>query len=274
MKTLIVGCGYIGLPLALRLQREGDEIAAWVHSPSSAKALGKHHFQKIIAGNVADDSLWKDLDAYDRVVHCASSGGGKAETYREVFLEGVRRMVQYQPQARRLLVSSTSVYGQNRGEIVTEESAAEPATETGKILRETEEVVLGAGSIVVRSSGIYGPQRGVLFAKLRRGEAVIEGDGARWINQIHRDDLVSAIAFLLERGEPGRIYNASDDAPVTHLDYYAWCSQFLGVPLPPHGPVNLQRKRGVTNKRVANAKLRALGWEPQYPSFREGLAAG
>ena len=126
--------------------------------------------------------------------------------------------------------------------------------------------------MVVRSSGIYGPGRGVLLEKLRRGEAVIEGDGLRWINQIHRDDLAGAVAQLMEVGEPGAIYNASDDEPVTYLDYYRWCSEFLGVPMPPFGPVNLQRKRGLTNKRVSNAKLRGTGWQPRFPSFREGLA--
>ena len=56
-------------------------------------------------------------------------------------------------------------------------------------------------------------------------------------------------------------------------DYYAWCAEFLGKPMPPFGPINTQRKRGLTNKRVSNSKLRAAGWAPIYPSFREGIAA-
>ena len=74
-------------------------------------------------------------------------------------------------------------------------------------------------------------------------------------------------------GAPGEIYNASDDTPVMQRDYYAWCAEFLGQPIPPEGPVNPNRKRGLTNKRVSNAKLRTTGWAPKYPSFREGLAA-
>jgi nucleoside-diphosphate-sugar epimerase len=160
-----------------------------------------------------------------------------------------------------------------QGEVVTEDSPAEPASETSRILREAEETALAVGGIVVRSSGIYGPGRGVLFEKLRRGEAVIPGDGLRWINQIHQRDLVSAVEQVMAAGRPGQIYNASDDTPVTYRDFYAWCSEFLGVPLPPYGPVDPNRKRGLTNKRVSNARLRGLGWRPVYPSFREGLAA-
>jgi nucleoside-diphosphate-sugar epimerase len=255
-KTLIIGCGYIGLPLALGLQ-----------------ALAEHCFRRVITGSVADSALWESMNArYDLVTHCASSGRGGEAAYEEVFLKGVQMINTHQAQARRLLVSSTSVYGQTQGEIVTEESPAEPLSATSRILREAEKLAVVSGITVVRSSSIYGPGRGVLFDKFQRGDAVIEGDGLRWTNQIHQHDLVSAMIHLIEVGKPGEIYNASDDRPVTYLDYYTWCSKFLNKPMPPFGPVNTQRKRGLTNKRVSNVKLRGTGWSPVYPSFREGIA--
>jgi nucleoside-diphosphate-sugar epimerase len=154
---------------------------------------------------------------------------------------------------------------------VTEESSAEPVAATSRILREAEREALASGATVVRSSGIYGPGRSVPFEKFRRGEAVIEGDGLRWMNQIHQRDLVAAVAHLIEAGAPGQVYNATDNTPVTQRDFYAWCAGFLQQPMPPTGPVDFVRKRGLTSKRVSNAKLRATGWEPIYPSFREGL---
>jgi nucleoside-diphosphate-sugar epimerase len=273
-KALVVGCGYIGLPFALKLQKQGCEVSAWVHSQASADSLAEHAFKRVMFGSVADQNSWSSLDqAFDFIVHCASSSRGGPEAYQEVFFEGNRMMNTYQAAARRIFVSSTSVYGQTLGEVVTEESAAEPSTVTGRILREAEKIALESGTLVVRSSGIYGPGRGVLLEKMRRGEAVIEGDGLRWINQIHRDDLVGALLQLIEHGAPGQIYNASDDAPVTYRDFYAWCSDYLQKPMPPYGPVNTERKRGLSNKRVSNVKLRTLGWNPRYPSFREGISA-
>lgn len=273
-KTLLIGCGYIGLPLALRLREAGHEISAWVHSATSAEALAIHRFHRVIIGSVGDSAVWDAVpEKYDLVVHCASSGRGGVAAYEEVFLKGISLMGARQPAARRLFVSSTSVYGQTTGEIVTEDSPAEPTSETGRILREAEKVALNSHAVIVRSSGIYGPGRGVLFEKFQRGEAVIEGDGSRWLNQIHQHDLVSALLHLIATDRHGQIYNASDDAPVTLLDYYTWCAKFLSKPLPPHGPINPNRKRGLTNKRVSNVKLRSTGWTPQYPSFREGLAA-
>jgi nucleoside-diphosphate-sugar epimerase len=273
-KTLIIGCGYIGLPLALRLQQKGHDIIAWVHSAASAASLAEYPFHRIVTGSVADRDVWDAAgEAIDLVIHCASSGHGDEAAYEEVFLQGARMMGERQPRAKRFFVSSTSVYGQTQGEVVTEESPAEPLAATGRILREAERVALASGATVVRSAGIYGPNRAVLFEKLRRGEAVIEGDGLRWINQIHQRDLVAALAHLIEACAHGEIYNAVDDTPMTALDYYAWCSEFLHKPMPPQGPVNAERKRGLTNKRVSNAKLRATGWSLMYPSFSEGLAA-
>lgn len=273
--TLIIGCGYIGLPLALALKDAGHEIDAWVHSVGSAEALEGHgFFARIIAGSVADANVWASLHKkYDLAVHCASSGGGGEAAYEEVYVQGMHELTTRQPQARKIFVSSTSVYGQTQGEIVTEESATLPESATGKILRRAEQMALAAGAVVVRSSGIYGPKRGVMFEKFRRGEAVIDGDGSRWINQIHQVDLVAALTTLIASGKPSEIYNATDDTPVRQRDYYAWCAKFLSQPMPPKGRVERSRKRGLTNKRVSNAKLRALGWKPVYPSFREGLAA-
>ncbi len=275
MRTLIIGGGgYIGLPLALARKASGDEVSVWVHSPASAATLQTHGFQRVIVGSVGDEEVWKKVQTeFDLAVHCASSGGGDEEAYREVFLRGATFMNERLNPARRVFVSSTSVYGQTNGEIVTEESAADPATATGRVLRETERACLSTGATVVRSAGIYGPGRSMLFEKFRRGEAVIEGDGDRWINQIHQRDLVAALLHLIDAETSDEIYNASDDMAVMQRDYYAWCAQFLNQPLPPTGPVNTRRKRGLTNKRVANAKLRASGWQPLYPSFREGLAA-
>jgi hypothetical protein len=46
----------------------------------------------------------------------------------------------------------------------------------------------------------------------------------------------------------------------------------LRKPLPPIAAEAQRRKRGNSNKRVSNAKLRGYGWELRYPSFPIGMA--
>ena len=270
-RTLIIGCGYIGRPLARAFRDAGDNVTGWVRSPESAADLEAQDLPRAIAGSVADELLWRQAGTFDLVVHCASSGGGGVPAYREIYLEGVRQMNHYQSQAQRIFVSSTSVYGQMDGAWVNEASETKPAAETSRVLVEAEREAHGHEAMVVRAAGIYGPGRAALFEKFRRGDAVIEGDGSRWVNQVCSADLVSALFLLPGIGTPGEIYNAADDEPVMLIDFYAWCSEKLGRPLPPHGTADPNRKRGLTNKRVSNKKLRAAGWVPSFPTFREWL---
>jgi hypothetical protein len=64
-----------------------------------------------------------------------------------------------------------------------------------------------------------------------------------------------------------------DNEPVQQRDWFLWVCKQIGKPLPPYGPRDLARKRGWTNKRVSNQKLRSLGWNPRFPTFREGISA-
>jgi len=251
------------------LRCEGVPVAGWVRTASSARPLRDAGLQ-VVCGDVTDPSVWPSApEEVDAIVLCASSERGGVEAYRHVYLGGVEAALRHRPGARIVFVSSTSVYGQTNGEWVDEKSPATPATDTGKILREAEDAVIRAGGTVARVGGIYGPRRGVLLQRLRSGDAVIEGDGKRWINQAHREDIIAALRRMIDVEIPG-VVNIVDNEPATYLDLYRWACEHFLLPMPPFGPPNLHRKRGLTNKRVANAKLRATGWEPSYPSFREG----
>ena len=265
-RVFVAGCGFVGLATARRLHDAGWEVVGGTRSGTASEAPFR-----IAACDLADLATLQPLGKFDAVLHCASSSRGGAEAYRQVYLEGARNLLAAFRPAHFVFSSSTSVYAQTDGSIVTEESPAAPSRETGIILREAEDLVLQNGGCVARLAGLYGPGRSVLLRRFLTGEAVIEGDGARVVNQIHRDDAASALVQLLENRATG-VYNVSDNSPLTQREVYSWLAGHFGKPVPPTGPVNTERKRGVTHKRVNNAKLRALGWSPRYPSFREAIA--
>ena len=265
----IAGCGFTGLATARLLHARGWQVIGGTHSAESAAALAGEAFP-VTACDITDRAAIARLPAVEAAVHCASSGRGGVEQYRAVYLEGARALAEVLAPHRFVFTSSTSVYAQTDGSLVSEESAAEPDRETGHILREAEEFVLARGGCVARLAGIYGPARSVLLKKFFSGEALIEGDGGRFINQVHRDDIASALALLIEK-DARSIFNVCDDEPMTQRALYEWLAQRFQKPLPPAGPIDPNRKRGWTNKRVSNAKLRALGWTPRYPSFRDAI---
>jgi nucleoside-diphosphate-sugar epimerase len=101
---------------------------------------------------------------------------------------------------------------------------------------------------------------------------MLDPENDRFVNQVHRDDIAAALFLLLSREtEIAQIYNVVDNQPILQSECYRWLAQRLNRPLPPIGRSMQERKRGDSNKRVSNAKLRDLGWTPQYPSFAEGM---
>jgi len=128
--------------------------------------------------------------------------------------------------------------------------------------------VLERRRTVARLAGIYGPGRSALLNKFLAGTAIVDPERDHFVNQVHRDDIASAIFFLVTREKQRtQIYNVVDDQPMLQTECYRWLAQRLDRPLPPIGESTGQRKRGNSNKRVSNAKLRSLGWTPQYPTF-------
>ena len=284
MRVLIVGCGYVGMPLGADLVKQGHEVFGLRRSTGAEADLKSAGITPLTADITKTEQLNQLPGAYDWVVNCVSASGGGAEEYREVYLQGTRNLVEWLGAAPKKFVytSSTSVYGQNDGSLVKETSPTEPAAETGKMLVETEQVLLTAArqqkfpAVILRAAGIYGPGRGYWFRQYLKSEARIEGTGARILNMIHRDDVVGAIIAALKSGRPGEVYNAVDDEPVSQLNFFQWLSGPLGKELPPSLPedTDAEHKRGVTNKKVSNRRLKMeLGYQFKYPTFRQGYTA-
>lgn len=271
-RVFVAGCGFSGLAVARLFHRSGWAVIGGTHSRESASSLQGEPF-RVLSVDICDRALLgsaAELQGMDVVIHCASSGRGGVDQYRAVYLEGTRNLAEVLAPKKLVFTSSTSVYAQVGGEWVDEESAAAPPRETGQVLLETERFVCALGGVAARLAGIYGPGRSVLLRKFFSGDARIEGDGLRWINQVHRDDIASALYCLVAQGAQG-VFNVNDDEPLPQREIYAWLGTRFRKALPPVGPIDYDRKRGWTNKRVSNAKLRGLGWEPQFPSFFDAI---
>lgn len=260
MNVMVVGYGYLGQAIA----REFRDLGSEVFGVSRVGGDG------LVEGDVSDREsvmAWPDADW---VVHCASSSRGGEEAYQRVYVDGCQNLLARYSGRSLVFVSSTSVYGQVDGAWVTEESATEPSRQTGRLLLAAEGLVLAAGGRVARLAGIYGPGRSVLLRKYFSGEARIEDGGLRALNQIHRDDAARALVKVIVSGRAGEVYNVCDDQPMSQLECYQQLVAEFGGELPASAPKDVNRKRGWTDKRVSNQKLRKLGWMPQYPNFLVG----
>ncbi len=274
MKILIVGCGYVGERVADALHAVGHEVVGVTHSPESAQRLATAKAWRAVACNISDleavNALKTEVGAVDAWLHCASSGRGGAEAYQAVYVKGVSHLLEVFPEAHGCFTSSTSVYPQTDGSMVNEQSPAEPDRETGRLLRQAEEMILAAGGSVARLGGIYGPERSFVLKHLLEGSAGVEeipeAPEGRYLNQIHRDDAAQALVHLVLQKLKG-IYNVVDDEPTTQQRCLTQLSEIMGMPSPGNKPLDVNRKRGWTHKQVSNAKLRTAGWIPRFPNY-------
>lgn len=271
-RALIAGCGYLGQALADLLAANDWGVEGWTISEESAQQL----LDRGIRAQSVDISDEKDVAAhkadFDVVVHCASTRGGDVDLYRHVYFDGAQNLRNHFGGAKFLFTSSTSVYPQINGEIVTEQSPAQPKHETGKILRQTEDLVLAKNGVVVRLGAIYGPGRSALLKKFLSGDTVVDPSQDRFVNQIHRDDAAMGMCLLLKLATAaGEIYNVVDDRPILLSECYLWLAAKLQRPLASSRSSTPTRRRGESNKRVSSAKLRSIGWVPQYPTFAVGM---
>ena len=268
MHLLLIGHGYLGQAITRHFRATGWDVTAVSLSGGD----------DTIACDVAEAQAVAHLGAAsapDFIIHCAASGRGGADAYQRVYVEGCRNLLETFPGVPLLFTSSSSVYAQTDGSVVSEDSPTLPERDTGLKLLEAERLVRGGRGIVVRLSGIYGPGRSVILRKFLTGEAVIEDDGRRFLNQIHRDDAVCAIHHLGTGASAyrGETFNLSDATPLTQRDCYQQLSELFQRPLPPTAPRDLTRKRGWSHKQVSSAKLQATGWQPRFPSFLDAVQA-
>lgn len=276
LPNLIVGCGYLGLRVARAWVAKGRRVAALTRG-SRQQEFASLGIVPVI-GDVLDPASLTSLPpsrtllyavGYDRSV--------KGPTMRDVYVRGLAHVLTALPAVERIIyISSTSVYGQTDGSIVDESSLTEPIEESGRIVLEAEETLRAArpDAIILRFSGIYGPNRLLREQAIRAGMP-LAGDAEKWLNLIHVSDGVRAVLAAEAHAAPGTTYNIADDTPMTRRQYYTKLAELLGAPTAlfepaPHG----SKPARDTHRRISNQRARIeLGFEPEYPSSFLGLAA-
>jgi len=92
-----------------------------------------------------------------------------------------------------------------------------------------------------------------------------------YINLIHLDDIVTGVILLLEKGKTGEVYLGVDDKPVKRREYFTEISEMMEASAPSFKTGEDESfLTGRSNKQCRNQKLKSLGYEFKYSTFREG----
>lgn len=259
---VVAGAGDVGGRLAASRAARGDEVVA-LRRRAQSPAPGVRAMAADLATGAGLARLPKRPDA---VVFAAAPDARNEQAYRDLFVDGPRRLLDALGAApsRFVFVSSTAVYGEEHGERVDEDTPPRPPGFNGRALLDAERALAAAcaGTVVLRLSGLYGPGREHLLRRALAGEP----GRPHWTNRIHVEDAAAALSHLLDLDTPASLYLGSDDAPAREDAVFAWIRERRGLPaVAPAGGEE-------SGRRVDSRRLRASGWAPRYPDFRAGYA--
>ena len=281
-KIFIVGCGYIGRRVARLERAEGNRVVAMARQGQSGKVLRQEGIE-VVMGDLDDPASLKAFSLENHIVYyfAPPPSEGIVDSRMEAFLSCLN--ASSLPE-RVVIISTTGVYGNCKGEWVTEERPAAPEADRAKRRLFAESILSKWGKansipvIILRVPGIYGPGK-LPEKRLRKGLPVLSEEDAPFSNRIHADDLARACLAAARKGGGG-IYNISDGHPTTMTDYFYKVADHLGIPRPPAIALDEARHQlseGMLSylaesKRLDNRKMREeLGVIPLYPDLDSGL---
>jgi nucleoside-diphosphate-sugar epimerase len=276
-KTLLsIGHGFSARALAARLVPQGWRIVGTTRSPDKADA---------IADTSVEPVVWPGADLGALIAQfpnvLVSAGPDSAgDPVLNAVEDAVTRAA---PDLRWVgYLSTTGVYGDHDGDWVDEDTPLTPSTKRGRARVTAEarwQAIPDLPLHIFRLAGIYGPGRGP-FAKVRAGTARRIIKQGQVFSRIHVEDIAQALELSLQRPDPGAVYNLCDDDPAPPQDVIAHAAALLGLPVPPAIPFDqadmtpMARSFYAESKKVRNDRIKqALGWAPQFPTYRAGLAA-
>ncbi len=214
----------------------------------------------------------------------APQGGGRSD-YR--MLNFCRRLHSKNKPKRLVYISTSGVYGDCGGAVVTEETPINPQTARAQRRASAEQQLqeqakkLGFALVILRVTGIYGPGR-LPVARILQGHPVLKIEEASFTNRIHALDLVRICLAAMEKGEDGDIFNVCDGQKSSMTEYFTAVADLHKLPRPKQ--ISMEEAEREMNplmlsylkesRRMDNRKMREkLGIELLYPTLDEGLKA-
>ena len=274
MDLTIVGCGYLGLALAERLQPRRQQLRLTLTTTSSERLeqLSPMADRVKVCDATNPAQLLDALRNSHSAVFCLGPKGDRqvdADGYRHTFVDSfrcLRSLLQQLPDLRHIIYTgSCSVYGDAQGAWVDEQTPPEPSHGRGDVLLESERLLSGIGDrriCILRLGALHGPGRD-LDRRLRELAGLERpGSGAAYSNWLHVADAAGALEAALD-GEWDGVVNVVNDEPIRLRDLVERSLQRQGL-----APVKWlgQDEPDSAGRRIRNTWLKQLGYQLQHPS--------
>nr|MBD3620658.1 SDR family oxidoreductase [Sunxiuqinia sp.] len=264
MKTIsILGCGWLGFPLAEKLLADGIQVKGSVTTRSKLKKLSSAGIEPYCLSLDEEKVQLKDPRFFDTDLVIVAIPPRRVDFIETIFPAQIKQLVRLLEEhrvPRVLFISSTSVYNELGGK-ATEEDVLLPEKPSGKALVMAELLLTqnrNFKTTVLRFGGLIGADRNPARFLSRKVDAV---SGTKPVNLIHQDDCIGIILKIINQEAWGETFNACCPAHPTRQDFYERASKVSGIPAPEFSGEK------VPFKLVDSSKLiHVLNYEFKYPS--------
>jgi nucleoside-diphosphate-sugar epimerase len=262
-RRLVAGCGALGMRVARRWLAAGD--AVWGTTRCRHEQLAEAGIVPITV-DLGSDPL-PPMPKVDTVFWAVGFDRRSGITPHDLHVRGFGRLLDAISQpVRVILSSSTGVWGEGDGEIVTEQTPVCPTRPSAVALVKAEELLRshekGPG-VALRFAGLYGPERLPRLDDLRAGRE-IAADPASWLNLIHLDDAAAVVCWAADEAAVAPLYIVADGNPLQRGEWYSRLAEITKSP-PPRFTRPAASARGANKRADASLLLSRLSHQLAYP---------
>ena len=267
-KISILGCGWLGLPLAKALLAKGIQIngsTTTVEKLSLLQSENINPFLIDVPSIIDEDSL--DMINFSSSINSFLQGSEtliidippklrnvSATTDEKTFVKKIAALIPFIEKStvqNLIFVSSTSVYGENQG-TVDELTIPLPETESGKQLLECESLFKSNSNFkttILRFGGLIGSDRQP--GKYLAGRENLENPDSP-VNLIHQQDCIGIILKIIETDSWNEIFNAVSPFHPSRESYYSQKAAALNLPLPKFDHSKPSVGKLIENNKIIN----------------------
>jgi len=265
----ILGCGWLGLPLAKALLENDFFVKGSTTSVEKLSVLENTGIQPFLIA-LSEDKTIGNLDEFlenskiliiDVPPKLRGSEKDPSSAFRKTFVEKIKNvipLIEKSTVENVIFISSTSVYGdtssfdsaQDDTLSVTEETEAIPETESGRQLLETEQLLQSNPNFkttILRFGGLIGEDRHPI--KFLSGRKNIENPNAP-INLIHQADCIGIIQKIIELNSWNETFNAVTPFHPSRKEYYTQKAIDLNLALPEFNVENSSFGKIISSSKI------------------------
>ncbi|MDW8851638.1 SDR family NAD(P)-dependent oxidoreductase [Flavobacterium sp. MMLR14_040] len=259
----ILGCGWLGLPLAKSLIAKRRSVNGSTTSENKLQILKDASINPYLvtleSESISDSIILflanSEILIIDIPPKLRGTNSDPSDSQRKIFVEKIKTLIPFIERStvkKVLFVSSTSVYGDENA-LITEETTPNPETESGKQLLLAEALLQknkNFETTILRFGGLIGEDRHPV--KFLAGKENLESPDAP-VNLIHQNDCINIIEEIIYQSKWNEVFNAVAPFHPTREEYYTQKAKEQGLVLPKFSNQKSNIKKIISSEKIENS---------------------